>query len=158
MNRFNKFLVAAFMSAAMLLPNMVQAMEIRQFDKMAVPDQSDYVGLLVQGAEKVLKDEGRADLAAQVEHLFTTTLPHDAHTIGMVEFERNLAIVRADDAENALKHPNDPRSEVEDAMAITLEKNGIELPDAFFIVNKDFKPKHTPPAKEKKEKDKDKKN
>src|SRR5450631_2077738 len=54
MNRFNKFLVAAFMSAAMLLPSMVQAMEIRQFDKMAVPDQSDYVGLLVQGAEKIL--------------------------------------------------------------------------------------------------------
>ena len=27
MNRFNKFLVAAFMSAAMLLPNMAQAMD-----------------------------------------------------------------------------------------------------------------------------------
>jgi hypothetical protein len=29
MNRFNKFLAAAFMSAAMLLPNMTQAMDIR---------------------------------------------------------------------------------------------------------------------------------
>ena len=28
MNRFNKILVAAFISAAMLLPSMVQAMEI----------------------------------------------------------------------------------------------------------------------------------
>jgi hypothetical protein len=46
------------MSAAMLLPNMVQAMEIRQFDKMADQDQSEYIGLLVQGAEKVLTDEG----------------------------------------------------------------------------------------------------
>lgn len=58
MNRLNRFLVAAFMSAAMLLPNMVQAMEIRQFDKMADQDQSEYIGLLVQGAEKVLTDEG----------------------------------------------------------------------------------------------------
>jgi hypothetical protein len=62
MNRFNKFLVAAFMSAAMLLPNMVQAIEIQKFDKMAVPDQSGYVGLLLQGAEKVLTRTGRIGL------------------------------------------------------------------------------------------------
>jgi hypothetical protein len=64
-------------------------MEIRQFDKMAISDQSAYVGLLVSGAEWVLKDEGRADLAAQVDHFFTTTLPGDAQTIGSVEFEVN---------------------------------------------------------------------
>jgi hypothetical protein len=74
----------------MLFSGVAQAMEIRQFDKMAIPDRSDYVGLLVQGAEQVLKDEGRADLAAQVDHLFTTTMPGDAHTIGSVEFELNL--------------------------------------------------------------------
>ena len=143
MNRFNKFLVTAFMSAAMLLPNMVQAMEIRQFDKMAGPDQDEYVAELVQGAEKVLTDEGRPDLAAQVSHLFTTKTP-DAKidiSIGMAEFERNLAIVRLDDAKNAAAHPNDPRSEVEDAMAITLENNHIELPDSFFTVASGFKPK-----------------
>jgi hypothetical protein len=55
------------------------------------------------------------------------------------EFEKNLARVRDDDAKNAAEHPNDPRSEAEDAMAITLEKNGIELADSFFSVNKDFK-------------------
>ena len=63
--------------AAMLLVATAQAMEIQKFDKMALPNQSEYVGLLVQGAEKVLTDEGRSDLAAQVEHLFTTTLPGD---------------------------------------------------------------------------------
>jgi hypothetical protein len=70
MNRFSKSLAATFLSAAMLFTSAAQAMEIRQFDKMAIPDQSEYVGLLVQGAEQVLRDEGRADLAAQVEHLF----------------------------------------------------------------------------------------
>jgi hypothetical protein len=156
MNRFNKFLVAAFMSAAMLLPSMVQAMEIRQFDKMAMPDQSDYVGLLVQGAEKVLKDEGRADLAAQVDNLFTTTDPGDAHTIGMVEFERNLALARAADADRVLKDPNARRLEVEDAMAVTLKKNGIVLPQSFFTVNSNFHPKL--PPKDAKKKDDKKKN
>ena len=158
MNRFNKSLAATFLSAAMLFTGAAQAMEIRQFGKMADQDQADYIGDLIVGAEKVLTDEGRPDLAAQVKHLFTTKDPGDADVIGMVEFERNLAIVRADDAKNALEHPNDPRSEVEDAMAITLENNHIPLPDSFYTVNKDFKPKHTPPAKEKKQKDKDKKN
>jgi hypothetical protein len=152
MNGMKKYLAATFLSAAMLFTSAAQAMEIRQFDKMAIPDQSEYVGLLVQGAEQVLRDECRADLAAQVDHLFTTTDPGDAHTIGSVEFELNLAILRVADAENAQKNPNDPRVEVEDAMALTLKKNHIELPDSFFTVNKDFKPKHTPPAKEKKEK------
>jgi hypothetical protein len=157
MNGFNKFLAATFLSASMLFTSAAQAMEIRQFDKMAVPDQSEYVGLLVQGAEQVLRDEGRADLANQVEHLFTTTLPHDAHTIGMVEFERNLAIMGANDAQHAIDHPNDPRLEVEDAMFATLDKNHIPLPDSFFAVNKDFKPKHTPPAKDEKKKEQKKK-
>ena len=90
---------------------------------MADQDQADYIGDLIVGAEKVLTDEGRPDLAAQVEHLFTTKNNGDADTIGMVEFEINLALVRLDDAKNAEKNPNDPRSEVEDAMAITLENN-----------------------------------
>ena len=144
MNRFNKFLVAAFMSAAMLLPNMVQAMEIRQFDKMANQDQSDYIGDLVVGAEKVLTDEGRPDLAAQVDHLFTTKNPGDADVIGAVEFERNLALARVADAKRAEKDPSAPRVEVEDAMAITLQKNGIELPDSFFTVASNFHPKLPP--------------
>ena len=144
MNRLNKFLVAAFMAAAIVLPNIVQAMEIWQFDKMAVSDQSEYVGLLVQGAEKVLTDEGRSDLAAQVEDLFTTTDPGDRHTIGAVEFEMNLALAREADAKNVLKNPNSPRIEVEDAMAVTLKKNHIDLPDSFFTVASNFKPKFPP--------------
>ena len=76
MNRFNKFLAATFLSAAMLLPSAAQAMQIQQFDKMADQDQADYVVALVNGAEKVLTDEGKPDLAAQVEHLFTTRWLH----------------------------------------------------------------------------------
>jgi hypothetical protein len=59
MNRPSKFVATTFLSAAMLLTSAAQAMEIRQFDKMAGRDQGEYVGLLVQGAEQVLKDEAR---------------------------------------------------------------------------------------------------
>jgi len=50
-------------------------MEIRQFVKMAGEDQGKYVGLPVGGAERVLKDAGKSDFAAQIEKLFTTTDP-----------------------------------------------------------------------------------
>ena len=145
MNRINKFLVAAFMSAAMLLPNMVQAMEIQQFDKMAGQDQDEYIAELVQGAEKVLTDEGKPDLAGQVSHLFTTNAPGDQISIGMTEFYLNLALLRVEDVKNIQKNPNDPRIEVEDVMAATLQKNHIDLPDSFYTVNSGFQPK-LPPA------------
>jgi hypothetical protein len=67
----------------------------------------------------------------------------------MVEFERNLALARVADAKRAAKDPNAPRVEVEDAMAVTLQKNHIELPDSFFTVASTFKPQF-PPKKEKK--------
>jgi hypothetical protein len=144
MNRLDPLLAVTFLSASLLAASAAQAMEIRQFDKMAVPDQSEYVGLLVQGAEKVLTDEGRSDLAAQVERLFTTTLPGDAHTIGSVEFESNLARAREADAKRVLSDPNADRLEVEDAMAVTLQKNHVELPDSFYTVLNNFRPKLPP--------------
>ncbi len=58
MARFSLKSFFAGLSAAVIFSGAAQAMEIRQFDKMAVPDQSEYVGLIVQGAEKVLTDEG----------------------------------------------------------------------------------------------------
>ncbi len=159
MNRFNKYLAATFLSAAMLFSGAAQAMEIQQFDKMAQDDRAEYVSELIQGAEKVLTDEGRPDLAAQVSHLFTTNAPDGNISIGMSQFMVTLALVRLNDAKNAVEHPNDPRLEVEDAMFLTLQKNHIDLPDSFFTVNKDFKPRFPPQnTKDTKTKDDKKKN
>jgi galactokinase len=144
MHRSEGYSAAAFMSAAILFAHAAQPMEIHQFDKMATADQSEYVGLLVGGAEQVLKDEGRADLAAKVEQLFTRTDSSDADTLGMVEFELNLARARVTDAKNVVKDPDAHRIAVEDAMAVTLKKNGIDLPQTFFTVASSFKPKFPP--------------
>ena len=107
MNRFSKSLAATFLSAAMLFSSAAQAMEIQQFDKMAQDDQAEYVSALIQDAEKVLTDEGRADQAAQVSHLFTTNAPGANISIGMAEFMRNLARLRVADVENVQKNPKD---------------------------------------------------
>ena len=137
--------VAALLSAAMLLPNMAQAMEIRQYDKMASDDQAEYVADLVEGAEKVLTSIGNSDQAARVSKLFTTNLGNDKISIGSAEFNRNLALARVTDAERVAKDPNAHRLEVEDAMLVTLKKNNIPLPPEFIrgfrAINNGFQPK-----------------
>jgi hypothetical protein len=148
MNGFKKLLTTTFMTAAMLFTGSLQAMEIQQFDKMAVQDQGDYIQALVDGAQKVLIDQGQKDRAMKVDRQFKEVLAGDKHSLGLVEFERNLDRARVADVKRVIANPNAARIEVEDAMAVTLQKNGIELPDSFFTVAKDFKPK-TSPAKEK---------
>jgi hypothetical protein len=101
----------------------------------------------VVGAQKVLKDEGRADLAEQVHKLFTTINPGSQISLGMGEFEMNLARARVADVKRIENDPNARRLEVEDAMIVTLRKNGIELPPSFLTVASGFKPKLPPQVK-----------
>jgi hypothetical protein len=142
-------LIAA--SVALLLTRAAQAMEIRQFDKMADQDQSEYIGNLIVGAENALTDEGKPDVAAQIKTLFTTKQPGDADVMGMVEFERNLALARVADAQRAEQDPKAHRLEVEDAMLVTLQKNNIPMArtfvQAFRAVNNGFQPRHPPQKK-----------
>jgi hypothetical protein len=149
MNRINEFLVAVFMSAAMLLPNMVQAMEIQKYDKMASQDRNEYVADLVIGVQKVLIEEGQDDLAAKINNLFTEKLGGDDLPLGLVEFDKNLALARVADAERALQDPKAHRLEVEDAMLVTLQKNNVPMSRtfvaAFRAINNNFQPQ-SPPA------------
>jgi hypothetical protein len=141
-----KNLAATFLSAAMLFTGVAQAMEIRQFDKMAGQDQDEFIAELVQGAEKVLTDEGKPGLAAQISHLFTTNAPNSDISIGMSQFMVTLALARVADVKRIENDPNVRRLEVEDAMIVTMRKNGIELPPNFLTVASNFKPK-LPPVK-----------
>jgi len=143
-NRFNTVLAATFLSAAMLFTGTVQAMEIQQFDKMAGEDHSDYVVVLIEGAQKVLIDDGKSDLALTIHQLFTQVPPGDDMPLGMTEFERNLARARLADAERLVKDPKAGRLEVEHAMIVTLKKNDIILPQSFMHVADKFKPKFPP--------------
>jgi len=149
MNRLNRFLVATFLFAAMFATTAAQAMQIQLFDRMANQDRQDYLNLLVEGAQKVLIEAGQQNDAAKVHQLFTEIHQGDALPKGEAEFEGNLDNARVADAKRHLKDPNAPRLEVEDALAVTLKKNGIELPDSFFTVGSDFKPKYPPPSQKK---------
>ena len=140
MGRFIRISVLAGLFATAAAP--AHAMQIEKFDKMAAEDQSDYIVLLIEGAQQVLAQSGSKDVAAKVHTLFTTKLGNDESPVGVVEFESNLARARVADLHNLLKDPNAARLEVEDAMFVTLKKNGIELPNTFFDVAKGFRPRH----------------
>lgn len=94
---------------------LARAMEIRQFDKMTEADQDQYVAELVVGASKVLRDEGKQDLADQVRKLFIEIPAGDRISVGMGEFEINLAAGRVADLQRIEKDPKARRLEVEDA-------------------------------------------
>ncbi len=83
MNWFNAQLPVASLSASLLVASAAQAMEIRQNDKMADQDQADYVQVLIDGAQKVLKDEGRGDLAGRMDQLFTEIPAGDNISLGL---------------------------------------------------------------------------
>ena len=164
MNRFNRFLVAAFMSAAMLIPNMVQAMDITQFDQMTAQDRQTFLNFLPKAAETILQQEGRSADATKVHQLFNDIRPGDNLPVGEAELELNLDNVRVRDAQIHIQNPEAARMQVEVALVGTLSKNGVEItPDfarAFMQLTGTFQPQSPPAdkAKSKKDNKSDKKN
>jgi hypothetical protein len=133
--------MAFVVCVSVMRPTPAPAMEIEKFDRMAAQEQSDYIVVLIEGAQQVLVKDSKKDLADKVRVLFTNILPGDQSPVGVVEFESNLARARAADLRNLEKDPRAQRLEVEDAMAVTLKKNGIELPVSFYAIASGFRPK-----------------
>ncbi len=144
MNGLKTSVAATLFLAVLLRPDSAPAMEIWQFDKMTGPDQAEFIGVLVQGAEKVLTDAGRPDQAAQVSSLFTTNAPDNSISAGMQQFMVNLAVARHADEKRLEQDPNVTRLEVEHAMILTLKENNVLLPQSFMTVAKDFTPRFPP--------------
>lgn len=141
MNPINACFAATILFVAALFASAAQPMPIEQFDKLAIPDQGDYVALLLQGAQKILVDAGKHDDLAKLNKLFSDVRPGDQVSIGILEFETNLANVRVLDAERYAKDHGVMRLEVEQAMALTIRRNGIVLTPAFMHVADGFRPK-----------------
>ena len=123
MNGLKKSVVVTLLSATVLYPRLAPAMEIQMFDDMATQDQRDYLKFLVKGAQKVLIEQGRRDLAAKVQQLFHEIHPGDHRSLGEAQFEASLGKMRAFIAEN----PNSPlRFQFESVLIQTLYNNGIQ--------------------------------
>lgn len=126
----------------------LHAMEIQKFDMMSSEDRQAYMDFLPEAAQRLLAEAGRKDDASKVHKLFAEIHPGNVFSDGEIAFEENLDRARVSDIKKHAENPSARRLEVEDALFVTLKKAGVVLPQSFFVVGKDFKPKH--PSKEKK--------
>jgi hypothetical protein len=137
--------ISAVLSTALLFSGMGNAMQISQYDKMDKHDRTRYVTLLIKGTHDHLSANGQSAQAERVLYLFENS----SAKFGWPQFERNLHMARALDAKYAAD-PNNKKApyEVEQALALTLQNNGILVPVSFLLtINKDFKPSYPPSNK-----------
>jgi acyl-CoA synthetase (AMP-forming)/AMP-acid ligase II len=144
MNHFNKLLVTTFLSAATLFTSAAQAMDINDYFKMADQDQGRFDQTLLTGAEKVLNDEGRADLANQLDALFTEVKPGNKLSDGMADYLARLGAMLGAEVEREVRNPNLPHLQAERAFRDAAKYHGIILPSAFDTVASDFHPQFPP--------------
>ena len=132
--RLTKFATVMWLSAATLVcPQTARAMTVEMYDAMAVEDQADYLKLLVQGARGVLIEEGRQDLAAQIEELFRRH-HGESRSAGDVQLRGSLVTVRdyVNQADVKALRVKVVPGEVENALIGVLQKNAIPISYARF--------------------------
>jgi hypothetical protein len=95
-----------------------------------------------KGTHDHLSANGQSAQAERVLYLFENS----SAKFGWTQFERNLHMARALNAKNAADSNNKKAPyEVEHALALTLQNNGIFVPVSFLLtINKDFKPSYPP--------------
>jgi hypothetical protein len=142
MDRFT--LSAAMLSAAVLISSAAQATDISDYFKMADQDQGQFDQTLLTGAEKVLNDEGRTDLANQLDALFTEVKPGNKLSDGMADYLARLGAMLGAEVEREVRNPNLPHLQAERAFRDAAKDHGISLPPAFDTVAKDFQTKFPP--------------
>jgi hypothetical protein len=115
----------AIIAAGLSFPVSMKAIGFEKFDRFNSVGQAECLANMVQMTMLAFRNEGRADLAYQVDKLFTTTEPGDASPLGIVEVLRNVALARVADLKRFSKDPQAARIQVEDALFVTLKKNNI---------------------------------
>src|SRR4051812_21227385 len=132
MNSLKASILVAFLSAVVLSPRPAMAMLFSQFDHMSNEDRQNYLNLLVDAAQQVLIQQRHTADADRIHRLFTDIRRGDQMPIGVAELELNLDSARVHDANRAIQSPNAPRMQIETALAMTLQKNGIRITPEFM--------------------------
>ncbi|HEX3912841.1 MAG TPA: hypothetical protein VHW71_04985, partial [Steroidobacteraceae bacterium] len=73
---------------------------------MADQDQGRFDQTLLTGAEKALNDEGRPDLAAQLDKLFTEVKPGEKLSDAMAEYQARLGAMLGAEVNREVRNPN----------------------------------------------------
>lgn len=132
MNRLRKILVSSaiavfLISIFMLFATTSNAVTFPVFDHLDSDTQAEFIAAMVDRTEQALRDDGKPDLALKTEQLFAQGKPTDPLSMGLAELESNVARARVADLDRLKNDPKAKRLDVEDALFVTLKKNGIEL-------------------------------
>ena len=120
-------------------------MTIDNFARLNMDDEATYVALMVSSSAKMLRSQGKPDLADKAVALFKDS----GKSGGVNQFAMNLKAAHNRNNMNAT-NPNNrtPDLQVEDAMAATLKDNGIMVPVSFLLtVHREFQPSGIPRPK-----------
>jgi hypothetical protein len=110
-------------------PLAARPVSFARFDKMPLEMQPEFVATMIDVTERTLREHGETAAADKMAPPFSNVLEGDTMPLGLVELERNIDRVRLFDLEGAQKDPKAERFDVEDALFVTLKKNGIEISD-----------------------------
>ena len=114
-------------------------MDIKEYYKMASEDQASFGQLLLNGAEKLLRDEGRSDLASKLDDLFTELRPGNKISDGANEFLANLEDMLRAEVKREATNPNRPSLQAERAFRDVAQDHGINLPAQFETIAARFR-------------------
>lgn len=137
-------IAAFFLAATMMFSGTAHAMDIKDYFKMVDQDQGRFNQTLLEGAEKALRDEGRPDLAQQLDKLFTEITSGNQISEGMAEYTLNLSDMLKAEIKRQGKNPDLPHLQAERAFRDVAEDHGITLPPAFDTVASNFHPQFPP--------------
>lgn len=126
--------VALIVSASCGTP--ARAMDIKEYFKMADQDQVHFGVMLLDSAEK--RDQGRSDLAMQLDSLFTEIKPGNKITDGTYEYLANLDDMLRAEVKREAANPNRPSLQAERAFRDVAADHGITLPPSFETVASSF--------------------
>jgi len=126
-------------TAVALSGTAARALDIKDYFKMADQDQARYNQMLLDAAEKALRDEGRSDLAARLDNLFTQIKPGDQISDGFNEYLANVDDMLKAEVKREAANPNRPSLQAERAFRDVAADHGITLPPAFETVAASFR-------------------
>lgn len=114
-----------------------QAMDIREYFRMADQDQAQFAVTLLDSAEKSLRDQGRPDLAMNLDNLFTDK---DGKKIsdGTYKYLTNLDDMLRAEMKREAANPNRPSLQAERAFRDVARDHGITLPPTFETIASGF--------------------
>lgn len=132
MDRFKKILASSVISAllisiVMFFASAANAVTFPVFDHMDSYAQAELIADMVGRTEQALRDDGKPDLSLKMEQLFALVESGDKMSVGLAELESNVARACVADLNRLAKDSKANRVEVEDALFVTLKKNGIEM-------------------------------